>query len=95
MDIKHKIKSTLVCSAIMASIAIANGQDYSFQKIPLTDTNIAQTTNAIRTEVSEGKRTTKVIGDKVRIQSGEMNVDDHIVVGTGNTLISDHPNVVG
>ena len=96
MNIKHKIKSTLVCSAILASIAIANGQDYSFEKIPLTDTNIAQLTNVVKTTTmsDQGSQTT-VIGDKVRIQSGELNVDDHIVVGTGNTLISDHPNVVG
>jgi hypothetical protein len=43
----NTIKSTLVCFAILASIAIVNGQDYSFEKIPLTDTNIAKITNVV------------------------------------------------
>ena len=91
----NAIKSTLV-AAIVAATIMAHGQDYKFEKIPLNDTNIAQLTNAVNTTTtSDQGRQTTVIGDKVRIQSGELNVDDHIVVGPGNTLISDHPNIVG
>jgi hypothetical protein len=40
-----------IATTIMATFAAisANGQDYSFEKIPLNDTNIAQLTNVVKT----------------------------------------------
>ena len=90
MNIKHKIKSTLVCSAILASVAIANGQDYSFEKIPLNDTNIAQLTNVVKqVEDAESDITTTVLGtnvvingeDSVTVKSEVLNVSNRTVIG--------------
>ena len=87
---------TLVVAAVVATTIMAHGQDYTFEKIPLNDTNIAQLTNAVKTTVdAETNRTTTVVGELVDVQADNFTVKDHMIVGPNNTSISLRPNILG